>query len=202
MNFVNLAVEGDTDVPVAERLIALVGLQPHAVVTGPGAPNLDPRIPEFNRSGEHVNWLILRDLDHDAPCPAELVPDLLGRQPLARRVALRIPVRAVESWLLADREGFAREFGVVLRQLPTDPDSLEAPKRRLIDVCRRSRRADIRRGMTPREGSGRSVGPEYVTRIVAFARFAWEPERAAEASESLRRSLAALRRRVDDGSWG
>ena len=70
MNFVNLAVEGDTDVPVAERLIALVGLQPHAVVTGPGAPNLDPRIPEFNRSGEHVNWLILRDLDHDAPCPA------------------------------------------------------------------------------------------------------------------------------------
>ncbi len=202
MNFVNLAVEGETDVPVAERLIALVGLQRHAVVTGPGAPNLDPRIPEFNRSGEHVNWLILRDLDHDAPCPAELVPNLLGRQPLARRVALRVPVRAVESWLLADREGFAREFGVALRQLPTDPDSLEAPKRRLIDVCRRSRRADIRRGMTPREGSGRSVGPEYVTRIVAFARFAWEPERAAEASESLRRSLAALRRRVDDGSWG
>ncbi len=202
MKFVNLAVEGDTDFPVAERLIALVGLQPHAVVTGPGAPNLDPRIPEFNRSGEHVNWLILRDLDHDAPCPAELVPSLLGRQPMARRVALRIPVRAVESWLLADREGFAREFCVAPRQLPTNPDSLDSPKRRLIDVCRRSRRADIRRGMTPREGSGRSVGPEYVTRIVAFARFTWDPERAAEASESLRRSLAALRRRVDDGSWG
>lgn len=202
MNFVNLAVEGDTDVPVAERLIGLVGLEPHAVVTGPGAPNLDPRIPEFNRSGEHVNWLILRDLDHDASCPAELVPNLLGGQPMARRVALRVPVRAVESWLLADREGFAREFSVALGQLPTDPDSVEAPKRRLIDLCRRSRRADVRRGMTPRQGSGRSVGPEYVTRIVAFARFAWEPERAAEVSESLRKSVAALRRRVDDGSWG
>ena len=202
MSFVNLAVEGDTDVPVAERLIGLVGLAPHAVVTGPGAPNLDPRLPELNRSGEHLNWLILRDLDRDASCPAELVPRLLGGRPMARRVALRIPVRAVESWLLADWEGFAREFGVALSRLPEDSDSVNDPKRRLIDVCRRSRRADVRRGMTPREGSGRKVGPEYVTRIVAFARFAWDPERAAEASESLRRSLAALRRRVDDGSWG
>lgn len=74
VKFVNLAVEGDTDVPVAERLIGLVGLAPHAVVTGPGAPNLDPRIPESNRSGEHLNWLILRDLDHDASCPAEFLP--------------------------------------------------------------------------------------------------------------------------------
>ena len=202
MNFVNLAVEGDTDVPVAERLIGLVGLEPNAVVTGPGAPNLDPRIPEFNRSGEHVNWLILRDLDHDASCPAELVPNLLGGQPMARRVALRVPVRAVESWLLADRENFGREFSVAPGQLPSDPDSLDDPKRRLIDICRRSRRADVRRGMAPREGSGRSVGPEYVARIVAFARSAWDPERAVEVSESLSRSLVALRRRVDDGSWG
>lgn len=120
---------------------------------------------------------------------------------MARRVALRVPVRAVESWLLADREWFAREFSVALRQLPRDPDSLEDPKRRLIDICRRSRRADVRGGMTPREGGGRLVGPEYVTRIVAFARFTWDPERAVGASESLRRSMAALRRRVDDGSW-
>lgn len=201
MKFVNLAVEGDTDVPVAERLIGLVGLEPHAVVTGPGAPNLDPRIPEFNRSGEHLNWLILRDLDHDASCPAELVPNLLGGRPMAQRVVVRVPVRAVESWLLADRDSFSREFGVALSLLPEDPDSLDDPKRRLIDVCRRSRRADVRRGMAPREGSRRRVGAEYVTRIVAFARFAWDPERAAETSESLRRSLAALRRRVDDGSW-
>ena len=201
MNFVNLAVEGDTDVPVAERLIGLSGLEPHAVVTGPGAPNLDARIPEFNRSGEHVNWLILRDLDHEASCPAELVRNLLGGQPMPRRIALRVPVRAVESWLLADREGFSRQFGVGLRQVPRHPDSLVDPKRRLIDICRRSRRSDVRRGMTPRQGSGRSVGPEYVTRIVEFARFVWEPERAAEASESLQKALAALRRRVNDGSW-
>ena len=201
MSFVNLAVEGDTDVPVAERLIGLLGLEPHAVVTGPGAPNLDARIPEFNRSGEHVNWLILRDLDHDASCPAELVLHLLGGRAMARRVALRVPVRAVESWLLADRESFAREFSVALRQVPEDPDSLADPKRQLIDICRRSRRADVRRGMIPRQGSGRSVGPEYVTRIVAFARFVWNPERAAEASQSLRKALAALRRRVDDGTW-
>lgn len=201
MRFVNLAVEGYTDIPVAERLIALVGFEPYAVVTGPSGPKLDPRIPEFNRSGEHLNWLVLRDLDHDAPCPAELVPRLLAGQPLARRMAIRVPVRAVESWLLADRESFAQEFAVARTHLPVDPDALDDPKQRLIDICRRSRRRDVRTGMVPREGSGRRVGPEYPTRIVAFARLAWLPERAAEASGSLRRSLAALRRRVEDGSW-
>ncbi len=201
MSFVHLAVEGDTDVPVAERLIRLVGLTPQAITIGRGVRKLDARIPEFNRTGEHLNWLILRDLDHDACCAAELVSDLLGGRPLARRVALRVPVRAVESWLLADRDGFAREFGVARSHLTGDPDALDDPKRHLIEVCRRSRRADVRIGMTPREDSGSRVGPEHRTRIAAFARGAWDPWRAAQASESLCRSLAALRRRVNDGSW-
>ena len=61
---VYLAVEGDSDVPVAERMIRSVGLEPYRAVVARGKSQLDPRIPDLNRSGTRLNWLILRDLDH------------------------------------------------------------------------------------------------------------------------------------------
>jgi len=48
--------------------------------------------------------------------------------------------------------------------------------------------------MVPLEGFSVSIGPEYTTRLVEYARLYWDPLRAAERSESLRRCLAALRR--------
>ena len=112
MTLVYYAVEGDTDAPVAERLIRLVGFEPHPIRVAGGKPKLDPRIPELNRSGAALNWLILRDLDQDASCASELIDRLLKGREVAPRVNLRIPVRAMESWLLADREGFAGELGI------------------------------------------------------------------------------------------
>ena len=58
---------------VYEKLIRLVGFDPRPTRVAGGKPKLDPRIPELNRSGAALNWLILRDLDHDAPCASELI---------------------------------------------------------------------------------------------------------------------------------
>ena len=52
---------------VYEKLTRLVGFDPCPTRVAGGKPKLDPRIPELNRSGAALNWLILRDLDHDAP---------------------------------------------------------------------------------------------------------------------------------------
>ena len=109
---VYLAVEGDSDVPVAERMIRSVGLEPYRAVVARGKSQLDPRIPDLNRSGTRLNWLILRDLDHDAPCASALIEHLVPHARLSPRVSLRIPVRAMESWILADADGFARAFSV------------------------------------------------------------------------------------------
>ena len=201
MTEVYFAVEGETDVPVAEHLIRLVGLYPRATRVAGGKSQLDARIPALNRSGGALNWLILRDLDRDAPCASALIDVLLHGRGLAPRLSLRIPVRAMESWILADREGFTGEFGVAAQRLPDRPDELDDPKQHLIDVCRHSTRRTVRNAMVPRPGSGRRVGPEYASRIAAFARGTWDVERAAPRSPSLERALAGLRALVANGVW-
>lgn len=201
MTVVYYAVEGETDVPIAEKLIHLVGLLPYQIRAAGGKSKLDARIPELNRSGAALNWLILRDLDHDSPCASALIDRILGGRRLSPRVSLRIPVRAVESWILADVEGFAAEFGVTKQRLPGRPDDLDDPKRHLIDVCRHSTQQAVRNAMVPRSGSGRKVGPEYVSRITMFARRVWNAERAARRSPSLERTVASLRRLVTNEIW-
>lgn len=201
MTIVYFAVEGRTDIPVAQRLIRLVGLQPQQAVVAGSKSRLDPRVPALNRSAAQLNWLVLRDLDRDAPCAPELIRSLFGESTRALRLSLRLPVRAMESWILADREGFARVFSVSPHHVPDHPDTLDNPKRSLVNLCRRSRRADVREAIAPRAKSGRQVGPEYTDRISTFARESWTPERASNSSPSLRRTITALRRLVDDGIW-
>ena len=201
MTTVYLPVEGRTDTPVAMRLIQLIGLRFQEAVVAGGKAELDLRIPSLNRSGSHLNWLILRDLDHDAPCASQLIRDLLKTGRPSPRVAVRVPIRAMESWVLADIEGFAQEFAVSGRHVLRDPDNLDDPKQALVNCCRRSRRWEIRTAMVPRAGSGRQVGPEYTHRISTFAAGHWNPERGSENSPSLRRAITALRRLVADRIW-
>ena len=201
MTTVYVAVEGRTDAPVAKRLVQLVGLRPQEAVVAEGKSRLDSRLPSLNRSGARLNWLILRDLDRDSPCASQLIHDLLQQDARAPRVAVRVPIRAVESWILADVDGFAQEFFVPRRHVPAAPDDLDDPKRALVDCCRRSRRSEIRTAMAPRAGGGRKVGPEYAYRISSFTGELWHPERASENSPSLRRTIAALRKLVADRIW-
>jgi len=73
----------------------------------------------------------------------------------------------------------------------------------LVDLARLSRRNAIRKDMVPREGSGRSVGPAYASRLVEFATGQWQPEAAAERCESLRRAMRCLERLAKEaGSAG
>ena len=129
MTVVYLAVEGDADIPIAERLI---------------------RIPGLVRSAAHINWLILRDLDRE-PCAPDLIRRLFVHG-IPPRVSLRIAVRSMESWLLADQPGFAEAFSVRRHRLPDRPDELENAKLYLVNVCRSSRQTAIRSTIPPRPG--------------------------------------------------
>ena len=199
MTFVYFAVEGDTDVPVAERLIRHVGHTPHRAIVAGGVPRLDERIPRLTRSAAHMNWLILRDLDREQ-CAPRLVRRLFAGG-VPPRASLRIPVRSMESWMLADAVGFSEVFSVNRNRLPDRPDDLENAKLYLVNACRSSRRLEVRSAIPPRRGSGRAVGPEYVSRISVFARHHWDPDRAAERSPSLARAIRGLERLADEGIW-
>lgn len=201
MTFVRLAVEGPTDVPVAERMLGSAGLEPYEPIVTQGKTRLDPLIPGLNRAAAGMNWLILRDLDHDAHCPPALIPQLLAGTSRKPRLSLRIPVRAIESWLLADAEAFGSVFFIPGRHIPDKPDALEHPKQTLVSACRHSRRREVQRAMTPHSRSGRRVGPQYTSRIIQFAATRWDPDRAATRSPSLARALATFRRLRSEGIW-
>ena len=191
--YVYYAVEGLTDEPLAEKLLRASGLlpAPRALVAH-GKPNLDKRLPDLNRSAENLPWLVVRDLDRDDRhlCVPSLRRRLLGH-PANEGRCFRLAVRSVEAWLIADYLAFADYFAVS-RRLPDQVDQLVDPKQSLTDLCRRSRRRSIREGVPPRPGSGRRVGPEYMSTVRDFAHGHWDPNRARARSPSLDRALRCL----------
>lgn len=149
------------------------------------------RIAGFNNAARYNPWIVLLDLDHDAEC----APLLLRSRWLpeaAPFMCLRIAVRQVEAWLLADRENIAKFLAVAAVRIPHHVETLSNAKEAMVDLARRSRRRDIREDMVPRPGSGRPVGPAYASRLIEFAQGTWNPQEAARPSDSLRRSMKCL----------
>lgn len=190
---VKCAVEGPTDEVVLQRILLEVGIPYAEFYGGKGKQHLVGRLKNYNQSARHLPWIVLLDLDHSAACaPAyvsQLVPD---RQP---KLCLRIAVRAVESWLLADAERLSVFLGVPLSMIPADPDAESDPKETLINLARQSRRRDIQDAMVPSPASGRRVGRayrSYITEYVASKPNGWRPRVASICSPSLAGCMAGL----------
>jgi len=109
---------------------------------------------------------------------------------------LRIAVRTIESWLLADRERIAEFLSIDSSLVPLNPEADPSPKRTLVDLARRSRNSKVRRDLVPRPGSGREEGSLYTYRIAEYVELLWDPEAAAQRSDSLRRCRERLRELV------
>lgn len=190
---ISILVEGITDEVVAKRLIEHAGLALGAVYGGRGKPYLLQRLPAYNSAARFAPWVTVVDLDNDATCAPAFVAQTLPRQSDLMR--LRVAVRAIESWLMADAEGLAAFLGVRTSDVPSNSDALTDPKTTLVNLARRSRRTAIRKDMVPRDGSGARVGPNYSGRIIEFVvglNAPWRVDVAAEHSDSLRRCIAAL----------
>lgn len=182
-----VATEGVTDRAILERVCREAGVAITRAYGEHGKGFLDARLAGFNAAAQHAPWLVLRDLDTDADCAPALARGLLSTP--ARQMVFCIAVREVEAWLLADRSGFARSFGVRRDRLPFDPERLESPKREIVRLARRSRFPRVRRDVVPRPGSAAAVGPGYTGRLIEFAASRWDPRVAAASSASLRRCL-------------
>lgn len=202
MDPVTVAVEGDTDVPVVEKILSSRSLVMGPVFGRQGKGDLDRRMAAYNKAARHRPWFTLRDSDHDAgDCPARLRASLLD-VPKSEALCLRFAVRTIEAWLLADREAFAATFGVPSARIPVSPEQLDRPKHELIRLCRDSRRTDVRKGMAPPPSARRDVGPEYTAFIGAYCRDAWRPDVAAQDAPSLARALNELDRLLATKAWG
>jgi hypothetical protein len=188
------AVEGIVDEAVVRRLAEIVGINITSIYGKNGKQHLHQRIDAFNQAAKHFPWLVLVDLDQDAGCAPDLRATWLPNP--APFMCFRIAVRQVEAWLLADRDTLADFLKVNVSAIPLDPENEPHPKQRMVEIVRRSRSSIIRQTMVPREGSGRSEGPEYSSQLIEYAHEHWRPDVAAQHSDSLNRCLYRLRNDV------
>jgi hypothetical protein len=192
------AVEGILDEAVTQKLIIEVGGRPGTVYGKNGKPSLRRQIQGFNNAARQRPWLVLVDLDNDAECAPLLCAQWLPL--LAPYLCFRVAVRQVEAWLMADAESLASFLGVSPNRIPVNPEQLDHPKREMVNLASRSRRQAIRKDMVPREGSGRSVGPAYASRLIEYVQNSWRLDVAGRQAESLRRAIACLRRMIEEVS--
>jgi len=189
---VTVAVEGETDAAVSARLLDFAGHSIGPVYGRRGKAQLDTRLSGFNSAARLQPWFVLRDLDHDAPCAPELVIRLLPSP--SRHMTLRIAVRAIEAWLMADEQRFAAFLGISAGTIPTDPDREGDPKATVVSLARKSRHRKIREDIVPLQGYRTRVGPAYSARLSQYVFEDWRPMVARRRSPSLDSCIEALKR--------
>lgn len=190
-----VVVEGLREVPMAMKLLKTTGFgafdESQVIVTG-GCDPFWKKAPKYNRAAKVYGYVLgLTDLDRH-PCPAALTEEKLC-EPLHPNFLLRIQVRAIESWLLADEEAWVKCLRVAPKHVPRAPDDLADPKRELMNLLRKSRRAEIQRDVVLEPGRIGEKGPGISPSVREFISEHWDADRAAQRSPSLARALRALR---------
>lgn len=189
---VNVAVEGALDAAVIERLLQQADAEAERILRKGGKAKVLEALEGYNNAARHgTPWVVLVDLDRDAGC----APPYRGRilPDPAPLMCLRVAVREVEAWLLADRESLARFLKIPPAKIPERPEEEEDPKRTMVNLARQSRAPRIRMRMAPKEGGG-NVGKAYTSLLEDYVAKSWSPARAARRADSLRRALLAIRR--------
>ena len=120
-------VEGTTDRPFAERLLSYSGFSEISISSGGGKSEIDRELSKYAQMGFNSPVVALRDLDQDAACaPTWIEEHALGK--VGQWFRLRIAVRSIEAWFLADRTHAAKQLAVDLSRIPLAPDGEDDPK--------------------------------------------------------------------------
>lgn len=163
------------------------------------------KIPNFNLLADSYPVILLTDLD-DEQCGPIGKRNLLGSIVQKPKFILNIAVDEVEAWLMADRNGFARYFGIPLQMMPISAMQKMSGRKALpeLSVSVKSSWLFIHRLMQSSTNSERKAqlcvsptdknckGKEYNTAVVPFIQNVWNPEAARVASDSLNRMILRL----------
>jgi hypothetical protein len=148
-----LAVEDELSAAVLHRLLneSKRGFIVDRVIIERGYGQIKAGIPKFRTASKALPHLLLTDLDKYV-CPIELLTDWKATK-LPSSMLLRIAVREVEAWLLADRKGIADILHVPVSKVPANPEELSDPKQSLVNLARRSRKRRLAEELAPAVGS-------------------------------------------------
>jgi len=145
---------------------------------------------------------VLTDLD-DSDCPPSLIRDWFGETPINSNLIFRVACDEAESWLIADKAGFAKFLGIKENLIPglkkldfKNPDNVELkfsykPSLYMMrELVSKSRNKVIVEQLTPRKGAKK--GPEYNTALVPFIQKYWDIEAAVKNSYSLGKAVKRI----------
>jgi len=189
---VDTLVEGPTDEAVARKLILTCGHKFGTAYGKRGIAYMRQKAAGFNVRAKYGNpILMLVDfVDTGFECPPEVpfgwLPDRTDK------MLLRVVVRELESWLLADAKGLARFLGISDAVIPKNPEALHDPKQMLVNLARRSQRRALRDAIVPPSHVSSVVGPGYIASIEEFVARYWNVETAIERAPSLDRCITRL----------
>ena len=189
---INIAVEDLLSEAVAKRLLLETGRNYAigAVYNRGGNGYLRKTALGWNAATKSVPFFLLTDLDADV-CASALL-DKWFPSGIHDNFIVRVAVREVESWLLADEENFSLFLGVSRRLFPNFSDETAEPKSTLVRIASKSNIAGIRRRVVPSLGTSAKQGRDYNTCLTEFVGSAWNPRKAAKTSPSLRSCLQKL----------
>ena len=163
------------------------------------------KIPNFNLLAETIPVILLTDLDEE-PCGPIGKSNLLGTIVQKPNFVINIAVDEVEAWLMADKEGFARYFGIPIAQMPISTMQKMSGRKALPEISvsvksswlfthslmQRSTHAERKAQVAVSPTDKNCKGKEYNTAVVPFIQNVWNPEVARVASDSLNRMIVRL----------
>ena len=187
----NYAVEDVLSETVMRRCFNHTNIESGASLGREGFGYLKRIAPALNNSAAGVPYVMLTDLDQ-VGCPPDLLADWMGTIPIHPDFLLRVAVKEVEAWILADRKGLARYLGVPQANFPRVFEQLPDPKHELLMVARRSRHRRIREDIVAETAHGPVQGPDYNGSLSRFVTDQWDIDEAAVQCPSLRKMLGRL----------
>ncbi len=190
MTPIAIATEDQLSEAMALRLISEIPT-PHHVTFSLGQRGngyLRSKMHNWYQMAQQQVMVVLTDLDR-ANCLVEFREQWLVAEP-PQNLLLRIAVREVESWVLADHVALRALLGTK-GVLPTTPDDLPNPKQSLLKLAK-SAPKQIRADLLKTIDGNLAQGLGYNARLSAWVNSEWSPQRAAERSPSLARARLRL----------
>ncbi|MCL4556765.1 MAG: DUF4276 family protein [Gammaproteobacteria bacterium] len=156
-----------------------------------GFGDFKSRVSRMNQAAATVMPVIMLADADQRECVVEQLNDWLPKMP-AKDFYLRLAVREVEAWLLADSEGFANFLAISPDLVAPQPEVLSDPKNHLLQLVRKSKNRELKDGMLPKKGISTPIGLEYNAILSRFVEQDWSACRAQLRAPSLSRAVNRL----------
>jgi hypothetical protein len=187
-----LVVEDELSETLLKKLCSSANpnLEIGAVRNTSGFGQIKKNLAAFNNLARLKPVIVLTDLDK-ANCAVELMDEWFSGLMRHPRLTFRVAVREIESWVIADRERFARFLGIQINLVPPYPDQLEDPKKTVLQLAQASPSRSLKKALLPAGRTAR-IGPGYNDVMSEFVGSKWRAGVARSNSPSLHRAMTAV----------